>query len=303
VGNAVTLETNSSRLLQTFEAAFGRYGPPPEGAPEISLRILVDETFSSAAPWPPPVVRGNGDLLYISAGHENVVVADLGQRHAFGFLSPAMAADTPFLRRSFLECVVFAMATHGTGATHSYVHASAVARSNRGFLFSGPCEAGKSTLAYACARRGFGIVSDDVVYLRSESQRLTAWGRPWRLRFLQDCIRFFPELESRRVLPIAENEIEIEVEEFLPGRTQMRCDPSALFFLQRSETHPRVEPIEPDAAVQLLARDLIADLPLVTERHRQAWTQLAERGSYILHYGDDLQATVDLLERFHQRTG
>jgi hypothetical protein len=300
LGITLNLQTNSIRLLQTAEAAFGRYGPAGAGAPEISIRILVEDTFSAAPPWPAPVVRGHGDLLYIAAGSENVIVADLARRHAFGFLSPAMAEDTSTLRTSFLECAVFAIATHGTGATRSYVHASAVARGDSAFVFSGPCESGKSTLAYACGRRGFRIVTDDVLYLRSDAGDLTAWGRPWRLRFLADCTRLFPELDCSSALLTPENEIEIEVEDLLPGGTQLCCRPSALFFLNRCGTSPRMERITADDAVTLLARDLIADLPAVTEKHCRAWRLLAEQGSYILHYGHDPASVVDLLERFHR---
>ncbi len=299
LGIGVALETNSKGLLQTFEAAFGRYGAADEATAQMTLRLLVDEAFTALPPWPPAVVRADHDQLYIAAGNENVVVADLARRHAFGFLSPAMAADHTVLRTSFLECAVFAMATHGTGATHTYVHASAVGDGERGLLFSGPSQSGKSTLAYACARRGFRVVTDDVVYLRTESGSLTAWGRPWRLRFLHDSVRFFPEL-NRNELFTPENEIEIDVEQFLPGRTQMCCTPSVLFFLHRSGGPARIEPVSCDRAVQLLARDLIADMPGVMDRHRHAWRMLAEKGSYLLHYGEDLEAAVNLVERFHR---
>jgi hypothetical protein len=302
LGLSVSLQTNSPRLLQVYQDAFRRYGAPDAGSPEIRLRFLVDDTFSASPPWPAAVVRGAENLLYIALGPENTIVVDLCSRSAFGVLSPAMVEDHAVLRTSILECAVFVTATHGSGATHSYVHASAVEKGDRGFLFSGVCESGKSTLAYACGRKGFRIVSDDVVYLVSESSPLKAWGRPFRMRFLRDSIRFFPELEGRLPPVAPEKGIEIETEDFLPGQTRTWCYPSALFFLRRSSRAlPHAEPIDPGVAAALLTQDLMADLPEVAERHCRAWARLAEQGAYILHYGDDLPAVVDFLEHFHSR--
>jgi hypothetical protein len=192
------------------------------------------------------------------------------------------------------------MATHGAGATHTYVHASAVARRDKGFIFSGPRESGKSTLAYACARRGFRVVTDDVLYLNEGEGGLTAWGKPWRLRLLPDCLRFFPEL-NRRVEPLLDTDkgiVEIEVEEFLPARTQVRCKPAALFFLDRTGGPAACDRLEPDEAVKLLARDLIYDAPETMEKHSRAWLRAAQKGSYVLHYGEDFDSVIHLLERF-----
>jgi hypothetical protein len=297
IGVHLRVETNRPEILGAARTAFGRYslaasGPNPS---RFTIRLLVDPSFAETPPWPEPVFRGSGDLFYVSAGRQNTAVADLSRRHAVGFIAPAMAQDTRFLQRTFLECLLFTMATQGSGATHSYVHASAVTRGNMGLIFSGPCEAGKSTLAYACARRNFRILTDDVVYLDWREKRPVAWGRPWRMHFLPDAHHFFPELSH----PGGEDEeIEIEVEELLPGRTQTSCEPAALFFLNRSAGRAECSVFPPEKAAERMARDMIFDSPEIMERHHQAWFQLALRGSYILRCGEDLDSIIRLLERF-----
>ncbi len=302
LGIKLSFGTNNPELLDVCRDSLGRYCDTTYGQrePRFVVRLLTDPEFAEAPPWPAPVFRSLGSLFYVSTGRQNVAVADLRHRSAFGFLSPDMARDREFVRRNFLECLVFTMATHGAGATHTYVHASAVACGGRGLIFSGPPESGKSTLAYACARRGMDVVTDDVAYLRCTEDGLVAWGRPWRLRFLADCPRFFPELgRVARSSQTAENdEVEIEVEAFLPGRTRVCCEPAGLFFLKRAAGPPSCEALGAARAFELLARDLIYDAPEVVEMHGAAWSELARKGSYVLRYGDDLDSAVDLLERF-----
>ncbi len=297
LGVSLCIQTNVPGRLEASRATFGRYSleAPDPNPPRFTLRLLADPVFSEAPPWPVTIFRGQGDLFYVCVGRQNTAVADLSRRQAIGFIAPAMVQDALFLQRTFLECLFFTMATHGSGATHTYVHASAVAKGSKGLIFSGPREAGKSTLAYACARHGFRILTDDVVYLRRNKDRLTAWGRPWRMRFLSDSPHLFPELN----LPCRKDDvIEIEVDEFLPGRTQACCEPSALFFLDRSADRVECTTMQSEEAVELLERDLIYDLPEAMEMHRHAWLQLARRGSYILRYGEDLDSAVSILERF-----
>jgi hypothetical protein len=297
LGVGLRLETNSRHILEAARDAFGRYGTEASDkeAPRFALRLLAEPSFRETAPWPEPVYRGQGSLFYVCVGRQNTAVADLRQRQATGFVAAAMAEDIRFLQRTFLECLVLTMLTHGPGATHTYVHASAVVKDGRGLLLSGPRESGKSTLAYACAKRGFRILTDDVVYLREESNGLSAWGRPWQMRFLPDCTNHFPELsracEDNGV-------IQIDLEEFLPDRVQTCCEPSAVFFLDRTSSHPECEELPPEEAARLLARDLIYDSPEVMERHCRTWLHLARRGSYVLRYGNDWDSAIRLLERF-----
>jgi hypothetical protein len=216
-----------------------------------------------------------------------------------GFLAPAMVRDTECLRRTFIECLPLTMATHGKAATHTYVHASAVALGNKGLILSGPAHVGKSTLAYACARRGFHVVSDDAVYLRIGSGGVTAWGRPWRLRLTPESATLFVELKERLEVRGRDSEVlEIDTGEISPACPKPCCEPAALFFLDRRAGPCSYRPLDPVDAVKLLARDLIQDEPEVMRTHCRTWLELAARGSYLLRYGEDLESVVHTLEHF-----
>lgn len=306
LGANLRLETNNEDIVSACRTSFGRYGvpaPSSSGAP-ILLRLLVDSSFNEAPPWPDPVFRGQGDIFYICVGCQNTAVANLGKGCAIGFISPAMARDQVFVRNIFIECLVLTMLTSGKAGRYTYAHASAVAKGDRGLIFSGPSQAGKTTLAFACARRGFQIVSDDVVYLFEEGDGVTVWGKPWHLRFLEDCARFFPELKQKaaRLRFDGKNCVEVDVEELMPGTARPRCKAEAIFFLERASGPAGYYALESQEAIRLLSRDLVFDQPEVLERHQRHWLKVVGRGAYVLRYGEDLEAVVQLLETFLTKT-
>ncbi len=301
LGIVFRFETNTSVILEACDAVFHSSDRDRTEKPDFVIYLFEDPAFSENPPWPKPVYRGRQNLFYLSIGSENTAVADLDHRWAVGFLSPAMVEDSTILRRDFVECMAFTMATHGRGATHSYIHASAIAKGNKGLILTGPACAGKSTLAYACAQRGFHIVADDVVYLKDGESNLTAWGNPWRLRLAPESIKLFPELSQRLEFfkrPKSADVVEIELEKVLPGCAQPCCEPVALFFLNRSSGPTECRRLDSREAVELISRDLISDLPEVIEKHCRAWTKLASKGSYILRYGQDLDSVISKLEQF-----
>jgi hypothetical protein len=301
MGVRLLVETDHPAVLEACRVSFGGYGPAEPHGRLLRLRFFVDPEFKEAPPWPQPVYRGNSDLFYISVGCQNTALADLERGVAIAFITPAMASDDATLRRVFLDCLVLTMLTHGRKGPFSYVHASAVARHGRGLLFSGPSESGKSSIAYACVRRGFRFISDDVVYLRSENDDLAAWGRPWRTRLLTGALDLFPELAAEPPQLRTTGEpgvLELDLEEFLPGRSCVRCDPAGVFFLERTTGKPSLDEISEDKATGLLARDLLYDVPEALARHRSNWRRLVRRGARILRSGSEIEAAVDLVEKY-----
>ena len=78
------------------------------------------------------------------------------------------------------------MLGQGAAATSS-IHAAGVARDGVGVVIGGPAGAGKSTLAMACARRGFGVsprTRSSCAYARVGAE---LWGLPWTQRLLPDA--------------------------------------------------------------------------------------------------------------------
>ena len=304
LGARLRLETNSRPVLDACRRSFGGYGvPPPTAEHPLVVRVLVDPAFTETPPWPEPVFRGHDEIFYVTVGRQNTMIADLDRSRATGFIAPAMATDEVFFRRTFVDCLVLTMLTFGSTSPYTYVHASAVSRGPRGVLFSGPSGSGKTTLAFACVRRGFEAVSDDVVYLQIGPEGLMAWGRPWHLKLLADCRRFFPELGG---LPQSSRDgrdcVEVEVERSLNGRTRTHCLPQSVFFLEPSAGPPVLERVQADEAAQLLARDLVYDRPQIMDRHHRVWRELVSRGAYRLFVGESPDRAAALVEELLERS-
>jgi hypothetical protein len=74
------------------------------------------------------------------------------------------------------------------------VHAAGFSQDGKAILIPGTSGAGKSTLAITLLRSGFGYLSDDMVFLRRDSDGLRVLGFPEDVDVSEQTIRFFPEL-------------------------------------------------------------------------------------------------------------
>jgi hypothetical protein len=294
LGFPMRLATNSPEVLSM---ARRMWAPFPELFPEppIHLRVLVTSARGQAAPAPQPVFRAQGHLLAIAAGHEDFAVADLAAGFCFASLTPATIADEPRLRSTFFETLVYSTLNnlHLTS-----VHAACVALGGRAALLCGPTGAGKSTLAYVCARRGFTFLSDDVSsFLRRGSGR-TVIGRPAHVRFRPDAGELFPELRGRAAGIAANGKPTIDVS--LEGQVAagFSAEVAGLFFLNRGrDLDTAIAPMTRHEAWNRLA----AEIP-VLERH--TWEKqiasldaLLQAETYELRYTEAAGAAA-LLEVF-----
>jgi hypothetical protein len=96
-----------------------------------------------------------------------------------------------------------------------------VVRDGVALMLQAAAGTGKSTLAYAAARRGFGVLAEDVVFVRPgrDGDRPELWGSPWRLHLLPDAPALFPELaglDSRRQMN-GEWKLEVDIAGRYPG--------------------------------------------------------------------------------------
>src|SRR4029077_5099751 len=92
------------------------------------------------------------------------------------------------------------------------LHAAFVSLAGRGVLLCGDAGAGKSSLAFACARSCWTFLSDDSgCLIRSGSDRLVV-GNPYQMRFREAGIDLFPELRNRRATPRPTGELAIEID-------------------------------------------------------------------------------------------
>ncbi len=145
-----------------------------------------------------------GSRYVTTGGSRDVSVSDVDAGIAVGFVSPATARDArdgPLLVPRGHGALA---ARRGAGATSCCTPPGSCG-ATAGSSSPGPAGAGKSTLAMACARRGFGVFAEDAVFVRVRSTALELWGIPWVQRLLPDAAALLPGARrDSRSTPAAE---------------------------------------------------------------------------------------------------
>lgn len=205
-GFTVEITTNSPEVLAGARESWGQFQRVFPEAP-LQLRVGVMGTGGGICP-PVPTCRAWRNLLITVADAENFAVCDLRRGVGFSWLTQAAAENRPYLRYRFLEASVLSL------LGHMYLvplHAACVRLKDRGVLLCGDSGAGKSSLAYACARRGWTFVADDASALVRSRNDLTVVGNPYQIRFREVGVELFPELNQQRITPRATGELAIEL--------------------------------------------------------------------------------------------
>jgi hypothetical protein len=235
LGFALEIATNSSEVLAAAEESWGGFHQKFSELP-LRLEIGVMADGSRDCP-PPPGCRSRGNLLTIVADAGNFCVCDLSRGFAFAWLTQSAAADRAYLRYYFLEAAV---STLLEALYLTPLHAACVQNGGRGVLLCGESGAGKSSLAFACARNGWTFLSDDSSAIIRKRRGRVVVGNPCQMRFRESAVELFPELKEQRVTPRATGKMAIELATaILPEiATQAECQVDYIVFLNRREPAP-----------------------------------------------------------------
>jgi len=224
-------------------------------------------------------------------------MSDLVEGFAFGTITPAMARDRSFVRVTFVEAMCLSMLS--LSRNFSNLHAACVVKNGLSVIIQGHNNTGKSTLAYACARRGYQVLTEDVVHIKVHPDGVALWGAPWKLHLLEDARRFFPELRHHGPgLQInGEWKLEIDLESMYPGSTVVQARPGLMVLAKRGSGGPtRVEPASREEALSNSE---------IMWPWQGGWTDELERGSqslldggiYRLYINGSPDETVNALDK------
>ncbi|MGA2879247.1 MAG: hypothetical protein ABSG13_09890 [Bryobacteraceae bacterium] len=189
LGCPLVLETNSRNVILAAEEFWGASERMFDRDP-VRICLGVSEDASGLVA-PAPVIRAREHLMSIVAGPENFMLCDFYRGFAFGWVTRSTAADRALLRYQFLAAGGIALVQQRAFAP---LHGALVMRDGAGVMFCGNSLAGKSTLAYACARAGWTYVSDDGTFLVRDRDDRYAIGDSHNIRFRIDAAELFPEL-------------------------------------------------------------------------------------------------------------
>jgi hypothetical protein len=206
LGFSVEVSTNSKHVLSAAEMSWGYWPHRIFEKPSLTIHLVIAGEGKSSS-LPAPSFRGQKHLVSVVADAQNYAVCDLNQGFAFAWLTEDAVSDLPYLRYHFLEGIALTM------LAAKYVvplHAACVERDGKAVLLCGNSGAGKSSLAYACARAGWRFLSDDASYLVCQRDRLVV-GNSQQLRLRASAGELFPEFGGFAPTPRAAGKPSIEI--------------------------------------------------------------------------------------------
>jgi hypothetical protein len=295
------LETNSRDVIQAAEEGWGAFDRMFNQDP-VRICLAVSEN-DSEPPSQVPVVRAREHLMSIVADAENFLLCDFDRGFAFGWVTRSTAADHPVLRYQFLTAGAATLAEQRALAP---LHGALVVRNGTGVMLCGDSFAGKSTLAYACARTGWTYVSDDATFLVRGRDDRYAIGDPHGIRFRTDAPDLFPELADHLPTVRPNGKIAIEVLtrdlgiSIAPG-----CVVDHVVFLdrERHREHPgpaSVHRYPEERALEEWAQYAVLGTEDVRAAQRRCHERLLRAGLWKMQYSD-LDDAVARLERLVDR--
>jgi hypothetical protein len=167
----------------------------------------------------------------------------------------------------------------------------------KGVLLCGNSGAGKSSLAFACARAGWNYISDDASYLvRKGTSRLVA-GNSQQVRLRPSAVELFPEVKQFSPASWTAGKPSIEIPTIvLPYvKTASHASVQYVIFLNRSESSaPELVPFPRDLAMRWASQSPMASGDN-DEAHAASLRKLLSAQLLELRYSG-LEGAVDCLE-------
>jgi len=231
-GFSVEIHTNSEEVLLAADESWGT-----RRRLFIEKPVRADICVSEDGPdgtLAPPVCLSRENLVTQIGDSHNFYSLDLRTGSAFAWFTKATVKNRAGFRYHYLESLVLVnlMSRYMTP-----VHAACVSLNGQGVLLCGDSGAGKSSLAFACALRGWTFITDDASSLvRNRSERIVI-GEPQQIRFRESAIDLFPVLRYERVTRRINGELAIELSTSLLAdiRTADQASVEHIVFLNRQD--------------------------------------------------------------------
>jgi hypothetical protein len=294
-GFSMRIKSNHPSVIEVAQESWSCFAPKFSAQP-IELSFTVSKCRNSDTP-PDGTFRAQNNLLIAVADAHNSAVCDLRTGVGFAHLTEAAVRDQAYLRYNFIEAMAYTL----LDAQHVVaVHAACVAKNGNGFLLFGDSGAGKSSLAYACARRGWTYISDDCTFIPRRTSGRLAVGNPRMFRFRPAASTLFPEIKGPVSLRNGKPTIEIKSAALPSITTATECTVNQVIFLNRcvqENIATGLQPVSRQECWKRVSQQNAWPAELCIQRERQkALEMLLGARALQLNYTHCAQA-VDALER------
>jgi hypothetical protein len=301
-GFPAQIKSNARTVLEAAEQSWGTSRQVFDKSP-IEVRYVVSNGPKKRAAT--PVFRAQCNILTMVADEHNYACGDLLRGFGSAWLTDTAVRDFEYFRYTFLEGLVLVLLEN---LHYVPIHAACVIKNGRGVLLAAESGMGKSSLAYACACRGWTYVSDDASSFLHGGTGRQVIGNPQSFRFRPTAADLFPELQRDGILEPrprtkfrkGKPTVEVRTESLPHIQVADEATVDYVVFLKRDlqmNGTARLVPIPREAALRrLLPAVWPVELPLHQQRSI-AIERLLEAELCELSYCDIVPA-VDVLEQF-----
>ena len=294
LGFPLEIATNSPEVLAAAEESWGHFR---QAFSETPARIDIGVTTDGPIECPPaPGCRARGNLLTMVADPQNFVVCDLSGGYAFAWLTQDAVENRAYLRYYFLEAAALTLIDC---LYLTPLHAACVETQHQGVLLCGESGAGKSSLAFACARNGWKFLSDDSTAIVRKRNGRVVVGNPHQMRFRESAVELFPELRNQRVTPRFTGKMAIELATATrPGIAMItECQVSFIVFLnRRGHGLAELSPLSKESASQYFEQYIFLGDEEMRNAQRVSLDNLLTARIFEMRY-QDLDWATERLER------
>ena len=281
-GFAVEVRTNAAEVLDLIEEIWGMFQKVHDNEP-IRSDIFVGEGGSAECP-PTPEYRLHLPWMISVADGKNYSIVDMDRKWAQISISRSTLQHALYLKYFLLGAPLCCIAT----SYATPIHAGCVALEDHGILLCGDSGAGKSSLSFACARKGWTYITDDAAFLLNGGTKRIVTGSFHQVRLRPTAAELFPEVRGLEITPRAAGKPSIEMSTAsFPHvvRAHTAHVDFVVFLNRRSGKAPELVPYRKDVA-RYFMRQVLFGSKKTLEAQYQAIEQLLMVDVFELHYTD-----------------
>jgi hypothetical protein len=264
---------------ETLDAALALYPLRDDVSMQVQPVYIVLKTYDVKA-LPSDSVRVDG--MELSIVRDGIVLQADGMRQRGVCIFPNELPNSDVVCDAINTVAMFLVAQAGRVP----VHASAVMFGERAVVLAGRSGVGKSSLALAADRAGYPVLSDDTVFVQTES-KFALWALPQAIHvFEQDAAGHarngmrFRSGRWKHALPIA--------------APRFRAEQASLCVLARGED-VSLEPIAEADAIEALTHDPEPGYEFYGARAVDAARAIARGGTWRLTLSRDPDKAIEVL--------
>ena len=281
--------TDTPELDAAVRDAYGRFGEGDKLAiPQLRFEFHDFGSGDGLNRAPERSCRFSSATAELQLGDDGVLSVDRNSGSARGRFSHRVIADRNSFRSHTLH---FALSAALTSLGFLGIHASCIAIEGRSALLRGASGAGKTTLAYASALRGFQLVTGSTVWVAPDE--CAWWGIPWWIYLRPSAAALFPEIcGAPSISAGCETKHEID----LPGGSTVACTrPGVVIWVKRNEGgDTALEPIESAEMLRWWPQGAAGN-EADAEDYNARIRRLLQRPNYRLIAGNDIDHAVELI--------